>query len=193
MQKILFGLIATVMFTGLSFGQKISDLNKDPNFISYTKNEYYFVSKAKNNDLLKKINEDKILTKEELPLFYELFSTNENEYNTFVMSQNSILNSLEKKYNLSKYPQEELNTILVPLIEEILSTTITTTAEKRNCKGVYIATLALNASVAYGAHTACLGADVTVVAGILCHGAVFVGQAAANYIAGEDYQDCLAG
>lgn len=193
MKKLIFGFIATVMITGLSFGQNISDLSKDPDFISYIENEYYFVSKAKNNDLLKKINNDKTLTKDELSGFYELFTTNEKEYNTFVISQNSMLNSLEKKYYLSKYSQKELNTILEPFIEQILSTTITITTEKRNCRGVFIAQLALNASVAYGAHMGCLGADVTVVAGILCHGAVCVGQAAANYIAGADYQDCLAG
>lgn len=54
-------------------------------------------------------------------------------------------------------------------------------AEKRNCKGVYGATLALNASIVYGAHVACLPADATVLGGIACHGAVVVGQTAANY------------
>jgi len=97
---------------------------------------------------------------------------------------------------ISKYSQEELNKIFTPYIQSILLENdselgVDPALGKRNCRGVYIATLTLNASIAYGAHIACLGADLTVVGGVLCHGSVAAGQAAANYIAYEDYLDCL--
>ena len=62
---------------------------------------------------------------------------------------------------------------------------------KRNCKGVYIASLALIASTAYAAHLGCLSLDPTIIGGALCHSAAVIGQVAANYIASEDYNDCL--
>jgi hypothetical protein len=192
MKKILFGLIATVMLSFAGNAQDLSKLSQDVDFKNYIVNEYNFNNNVSDINLLNELNLDSKLSKDELSSFYKLFSTTENSYNKYLFSQSAIMNTLEKKYSFSKYSKKELDGILTPVITEIYTNLNSSLTERRNCRGVYIASLALNASVAYGAHMACLGADVTVIGGIACHSAVAIGQAAANYIALEDYRDCMA-
>jgi hypothetical protein len=56
---------------------------------------------------------------------------------------------------------------------------------------IYPLIRALIASKAYAVHLGCLSLDPTIIGGALCHSAAVIGQVAANYIASEDYIDCL--
>ena len=190
MRKFILGLAATVMFGVFSFGQDITNLAKDKDFINYVNNEINFIEKGTDIVLLNEIWNDKKLDENELPKFYKLFSTNEIQYNNFIKSQNILLNSFISRYKLEKLSNDELIKVFTPYIKELKYSNNSDNTFSRNCRGVYLAQLTLNASVAVGAHFACGALDVTVVAGALCHGAVYAGQIAANYIALEDYRDC---
>jgi hypothetical protein len=191
MKKLFFGLIATVGVVFIGNAQDIKEISSDEDLINYVKNEYVFSSQAKDYNTLQRLNEDKVISKDELLDFYSVFNTTEKKFSDYINSQNYLLNKIEKKYDLSKRSRDELTMILEPIVANVVVQSNSNQTLSRNCLGVYVAQLALNASIAYGAHVACLGADITFFAGVLCHGAVAIGQAAANYIAQEEYFDCV--
>lgn len=194
MKKIFFCIVTLVTFVSNGNAQDLSLLKDDLNFKNYFENEIKFNSNfdSKNINLLLEINKDGILKETELQDFYKLFSTNEEEFNLYQKNQKENMDALEKKYNLSKYSQKELDEILIPILNNVYSQTYPSLVERKNCRARYLAELSLAASVAYGAHMAC---NAAVFGGPLafyaCHGAVTVGQTAASYIALDNYYDCI--
>jgi hypothetical protein len=185
MKKLVFGLIATVMLSVSSYGQKISDLNQDPNFISYVNNELGFKERA-NLSLLKEIINVPI-TKENIDFFYKTYSTNEKEFISFMNAQNLILRDFSDKYNFKSYSENELLIILNTEVTEVLQST----SKINRCRDKYVNSLGINLCAAIAGHVACGAADITVFLGILCHGAVLTGQHLANQNAYLDYLDCM--
>jgi hypothetical protein len=190
MKNLLFGVIATVLFSFIGNAQDINDLNMDVDFISYVNDDLNFIENH-NVEILKKINIDNFNNGTEWSLFYTAFSTNEQNYTYFTEQQNLKLKKVSEIYNFKSFTKEALQKILELEMTEILNFN-DEVESKKNCKRVYQNTLMINASVAVGAHIACLSADLTIVLGLICHGAVAVGHAAANDNASMSYQECLS-
>lgn len=189
MKKIFFGLIATMLLSITGSAQDINNLNKDLDFISYVNDDANFI-KNYNIEILKNINIDNFNNGKEWSLFYNAFSTNEKDYTDFVKRQDIKLKKVNEIYNFKSYNKEELQKILELEISEILNLNVGVES-KKDCKRVYQNDLLQNAAVATGAHIACLTADITFFLGIVCHGAVAVGHAAANDNATIRYNECL--
>jgi hypothetical protein len=182
------------MFSVMSFAQDLQKITNDKDFINYINNNNNFIKKANNKELVYDLWADKKISEDELPKFYDLFSTNEVQFQKFTKEQDYLLNIILDRYKLKNYSNTDLIKIINPYINEVYNLdTNSSTTEKRNCTGVYHAQLIFNASVAVGASIACGAADLTIIGGILCHSAVLAGQVAANYIALEDYKDCVRG
>lgn len=159
----------------------------DENVIAYFKNQKNFINQNEDREEIFILAEEGIEGNQER--FYSALNTNEAEYHQYIETQRSLSTYIEEAYHLNELDTEVRAEILLPIIAEIYPEVIAET--NSDCKGVYFAKLALNASVAYGAHVACLVADVTVIVGALCHSAVLVGQIAANYIALDEYKTCI--
>jgi hypothetical protein len=195
MKKILFGLIATVMFSLNGNAQEINELNKDINFINFLNNEISFIQKEVKKEIISKIYNDKVLSKDELEKFYGVFGINQNDYLNFVKKQNALLIEISKKYEFVNFSDEKLKEILKIEIEEVFNSEnnpfYKIDNDLKNCKRRFVNALTINSSVAIGGHYACVSLDLTGPAGLLCHGAVLLGHMAANDNAYLDYQDCL--
>ena len=185
MKKLIFGLIAAVMFGNLSFGQKMNDLNLDENFVNFISNELTFKERA-NVSMLRELLA-KPLSQDNIYDFYKTYSTNEKEFINFINSQNLILRNLSLKYDFKSYSQDEFLEILNVEVLEVLSSKVAI----GRCKDRYLNDLSINFSVAVAGHIACGTADITVILGVICHGAVLIGQNAANNNAYLNYLDCI--
>jgi hypothetical protein len=159
----------------------------DQKVIDFFMNEKRFMDKAKSEEEVFALDAEETLDDKQNK-FYAVFNTSETEFHNYVETQRELKNYIEETYHLGDLDGGVRAEILTPVMEIVHPEIVESFSD---CRGVYIAKLALNASVAYGAHVACLTADVTVIVGALCHSAVLVGQAAANYIALDEYRTCI--
>lgn len=159
----------------------------DEKVIEFFMNEKKIMEQAKNKDAVFNLA-NQLPSNNNQDLFYTSFNTTEVDFHQYIENQRTLMKYIEENYQLSSMENGVRAELLAPVIEQVNSDFAEVTSD---CRGVYIAKLALNASVAYGAHVACLTADVTVVAGALCHSAVLVGQTAANYIALDEFKTCI--
>lgn len=183
--SVAFALVMLLSFN--IYAQDVSKLNEDKDFISYLEDQLNFVDTG-NGELLNKIDIDKFENEdnEQINLFYTAFSTNEELYKIFLDKQSDRINRLNKTYGFDKLGEKELT----DEINQFLNT-LPRFAGGNNCKRRYRNALAINFAVAVGAHIACGTADITVILGIICHGATAIAHQAANDNAYLDYQDCL--
>ncbi|MDR6920202.1 hypothetical protein [Chryseobacterium sp. 2987] len=165
----------------------LDSFTSDEKVIGFFKNEKNFMEKAQNSEDVFALDAEETLDDKQ-DKFYTVFNTSETEFHNYVQTQRQLIHYIEEEYHLSELEGAVRAELITQVIEQIYPEISVTFSD---CRGVYIAKLALNASVAYGAHVACLTADVTIVVGALCHSAVLVGQAAANYIALDEYRTCV--
>jgi hypothetical protein len=193
MKNLFLSLMALVLTAFTVNAQNITDIGKDRDFTTYIKNNDEFLNKARDFVALNKINADGQITQDELPTFYTIFSTNEASYRTFLNGQKILLASLNTKYRLTSYSQNDLNTLLGPPFTAIYNAQATQAQTGTTCYGRYVAMVTLAASVAIGAHYACVPLYAAGgFGGLICDAAVLAGQAAANYLALGSYEDCIA-
>lgn len=180
-------LETTSKVENLSTMSSRSTFANDQRVIDYFQNEKRFSQRAVSNEAVIELNSESNLELRQ-EKFYDAFNTTESDYIDYVTTQRQLANYIEATYHLSDLEGEVVTDMLIPVIEIVNPEIVTTYSD---CKGVYIANLALNASVAYAAHIACMSTvDATVIGGIICHAAVVIGQTAANYIALDNYETC---
>lgn len=108
------------------------------------------------------------------------------QYLDYLNVQNSRIAYLEREYNFSQLPTRDKNEIIGIGLEGIVpieSNAVDCARRYRNCK-------IIANSAAVVAHLGCGFADLTVVAGLICHGAVLTGLYAALDNCRMDYEDC---
>lgn len=188
MKNLLFGLIAIVLFSFNSNSQNINLLNSDKDFQEYVASELKFTTNT-NGEALMQLTTEGSINETNLSLFYRAFNINANDFVNFTNKQILIYKNISEKYKFKSYSEKELNSILQVEILEVLNSIYAKKPEP--CRDVYINDLQINFATAVGAHIACGTADITVVLGIICHGAVAMGHNAANNNAYINYQNCL--
>jgi hypothetical protein len=180
------------LFIGFNSGaQELSELSKDKSFVSYVKDQLEF-NKNNNIEQVNELASQKEIGEGQLGLIYEAFNTNEKQYNEFVKLQNSRMLILREKYNLASVSIDELSPI-VGLVFDQVSPGSGNQTEGEPCRDRYNNTLVNIAASAVIAHAGCVAADVTIVVGIICHGAVTAWWITENNDAEFAYQDCLKG
>ena len=187
MKKLLFGLIATVMLSVTGNAQNVAGLSNDINFKNYIKNEAAFLEKATDTNLAQQILSDSKVDENEMPKFYNLFSTNENNYLIFLRSQVTLLNLLEERYSLSRIPKAELAVVIEKEIENI---NFEITKLSPDCRKTYQLEMAAAYATAVVEHLGCVALDLTVIAGVICHGGVSVIHYAATQEALDNFKEC---
>jgi hypothetical protein len=192
LKKIISGmtLVLTMFIGSNASAQELSALSKDTTFISYVKDQLEF-NKNSNIELVNELASQEEMGEGQLELFYEAFKTNEEDYTSFVKTQQGRLNVLYQVYELESLSAEDLS----PYFEDTLTQLGVGQEQSQtmgdNCGRRYRNTLAINLGTAVVAHLGCGFADMTVVAGLICHGAVYLVHSAADDNAYLDYLDCI--
>lgn len=169
---------------------EITSLSENPLFQEYVENTIFLSNTLTNNDLLKKIYSDGKIDKKEIDIFVKLIGFNSKvDYANFVEKQNENLLIIKKMYNLNPENTTQLKQVLKKAIDKFWKNDFI--GVMNPCADKYRNDLVINASVAVAGHLACAGLDITIIGGIICHGAVIAGQSAANSNARIDYLNCL--
>ncbi len=195
MKNFLFGFIAVVLST-VTYGQDFDKILKDAEFQEYLKELSKEQSYPMDYKKIKEYNADGKIDETELKDLHEILGyKSQDDFLSSLVSQNKKLESLEKKYGLSKYSQEQLISLVdqgftsleLPLYSGIEYQPSGSNCNRRRNNCFIVAT-----ATGIGAHIACGGMDLTVVLGILCHGAATaLGYAMADDC-NLDYVDCMS-
>lgn len=185
MKKLFLSITATVLLATTNVNaQNITDLNKDQDFIQLIKDMNKFVDIEPQEDLVSKIFADRQLTENELPTFYKIFGTDQTKFKSLMMSHRTLITRLDTKYEiLDPNLQDELIIEIGEVIDQV--------ATKSNCRKRLDNARLRNLAYAVLGHGACIAADLTVVAGIVCHAAVGTLHHTYNREAWLDYLDCI--
>jgi hypothetical protein len=182
MKNLFLGLLAAVLLFGIDAkAQKITEMSKDADFVTYINNYNAFQAKGTNKDLFRKIYGDSKLTEDELPDFYKVFGTDKAGYQSYITQQRNLLRKLDAKYQLTDPNNEQQLIIEIGELSQ---------SEGKNCLRTYIGECARIIGLVALGHTACLVADVTVVAGVVCHAGVTLWGLAAGDRAWLAYKKC---
>ncbi|WP_322549153.1 hypothetical protein [Flavobacterium psychraquaticum] len=196
MKKVIFGLIATIVLTNFSFGQNIKEIGNDKEFQTYIMQSIN-LNKNLNKEFLTKTFNDKQINENEVEYIYKVFNLkSQEEYKAILLNQDKLLTSLKNKYSFEKYTNEELTDYLSNGISVILSKVDGSTGITpggNNCRRKYRNDVATIGASAVIGHIGCATLDITVFAGIACHSAVVVIQAAAMDNANIELEECLKG
>lgn len=145
----------------------------DPTFKDYVYDGYMFNQNIKDinklNEILSKVDEKAtdFTTEEKEGIAYSAGLSSFDEYEIFIIKQQTRVNTLEKDYGfvsgLTDNQREDLIFQHIDLIEP--QVTDLCDRERRNCK-------IIANSIAVAGHVACVTADATIFLGVVCHGAV---------------------
>lgn len=193
MKKGIFCLIATILLSNFSFAQNIKEIGNDKEFQTYIMQSIN-LNKNLNKEFLTKTFNDKQIDENEVEYVYKVFNLNSHEeYKTFLLNQDKLLSSLKNRYSFEKYTNEELSNYFNAGILVVLSNTDSYEKASNNCRRKYRHTVATIGASAMLGHIGCGTLDLTIIAGIACHGSVLVIQAAAMDDANIALEECLKG
>jgi hypothetical protein len=158
----------------------LKNLKIDSRFISYSDKNQNLINNIKDINTITSLTEKENLTEQELHQLSLAFGFKSFEkYEEYYESQKAILLELENDYNLSSYNSVDIENVLI--MDDVPSAAKSGNCHSycsrthTNCVGAVISAATLS-------HVGCLSADITVVAGIVCHGAV----AALQYFAHDE-------
>lgn len=167
--------------------QNVTGLSEDVNFKNYIKNEVIFLEKATDINLANQVLSDSKVDEIEMPKFYTLFSTNKNNYLSFLSGQVTLLNLLEKKYALSKISKAELAAVIEKEIENINEET---TRRSPDCRKIYKLEMAEAYATAGLGHLGCVALNFSVLGGISCHSLVALNHYVDTQQAMQNFLNC---
>jgi len=169
----------------------LEDLKNDSRIIIYEERNKEFLQNILNIKKVKELSSKKILNEDELQqLSIAIGFDSFEEYAEYYKMQKKLLNSLENDYNILAYETEAIEIALSVNNTDLLHRTSSTCEDTCN-------TTAVNCIGAAGAgavigHIGCVSADITVIAGVICHAAV----AAVQYFVQDEclnqHEACLA-
>lgn len=166
----------------------IQEIKNDENFTDFIDNYYIHFSKPKDLEELNRLVVKEDLTAQEqesmaMALGYNSFSDLENYH----VTQNDLLKVLSLDYDLANPDiNNDLNVIVFDYYESTYNSYSSGTCKKRknNCYASAFAVAVLE-------HIGCGVADLTIVLGIICHGAVTAIHFSAQNECDYQYIDCL--
>jgi hypothetical protein len=193
MKKI--AIIVFTIITNLGYTQNNSELSEDENFINYLKQELLFYKNIENNEIeiLKNINIDHEISKDEMIIFCEIVNMTEDEFIKHNTIQSERYFTFYNKFGLEKIIGKNLEKYFE---NEIISyqNNNTEITEKlnpgKNCYKKYNAQVVMNFGTALTASYGCYSLIAPPLVGG-CLTGVVIANAAANYSAYLDYQDCM--
>ncbi len=164
----------------------ILDLSEDSDFIELY--NLFLDYEHKNRDV-EQINyfleQGEELSNEEIELFANSMGyESREEASEYAQRFVDLSVSLNDRYAISDMGQEELGDIFIAGFENFETYSNNCERRRRNC-------FAKASAAATTGHIACYALDLTVVLGLLCHGAVTVAWVAANDDCQLDYEDCI--
>jgi len=168
---------------------KAQDLASDSDFITYVSLSAEEAKLPKNHEALTKIMKDGTVDTEEIEQLP--FVIGYDTKDLFIEVQQKKLNALnaaDVKWNLKKMDPILLTDAILLVWDQIdymsLSDSNLCKRERRNCYGIANST-------AIGAHFACGTLDLTIAAGIVCHGAVLAAHYYMNDNCDIAYERCI--
>lgn len=164
---------------------RVTSLASDQDFILYLNNTNMHLEGIKDivkaEELLEKGENISEQEKEELAIAFGYNSY--ISWATYHVDQSRLLKKLDDKYALTEMPILDL--------EDNIADALGYTNQGSFCEDRYSNCLAGAMAQAIIAHVGCGWADLTVAAGILCHGAVYAWHTSMNNDCGYAYHDCL--
>lgn len=166
----------------------VKELGSDSDYINFVK---IILDESEKNYDIKLINNiiaDNIVTEVEYKdVPGALGFKNEEEFKSSLNQKIIYLNNVNKKFNIKDFSNAKLadaTVISIDVIKGFENGDDLCARERRNCRAIAIAT-------AVGGHLACVGADLTIAGGILCHSAVAMLQYSMNDNCNIEYQRCI--
>ena len=166
--------------------EDISKMGKDDVFIDLVRENITVINQISDIKKARELtSKSSSLSNEELnELSISLGFSNFREYQVFYEAQNENLLILNEKYNLEAYDDSTIqNLALENFNDDSLYKSNNCERIRRNC--------IIGAGAILG-HLGCATLDVTIVAGIVCHGAVLVIQAVVSDTCNAEAEDCEA-
>ena len=196
MKKLILSLIALITLPTATFAQDFNTIVKDKIFQDYLKELVAEKNLPKDITTIRAYNADGVISNAESENMYKIlgYKTND-EYIASLTRQVGRLKTLEGKYRLSTLSVTNMALLLDQGFTEIrvpLTPPGENTTSVDNCARRYNNCVVIVTATAILGHVACIPADVTILGGILCHGAVVAAQYAMLDNCQLDYQDCVA-
>lgn len=182
---------------GITTSKPIEAIVKDSRFISFETNEANAVLNIKDIKTVKELSGKGYLNSEELlKLSKALGFNNTQDYLNFYQNQQKLIKEINYDYNLNE--KSNLDKVQKLIITENVFSNNLTASNKNNiaylspesCKRSYRNCMGAAASGALIAHVGCAAADLTIVAGAICHSAVLAAQYFAQDECGNQYENC---
>jgi hypothetical protein len=194
MKNLLFGLIATCFISITSYSQDYSIILKDEEFLSYLEQVAKEQSNIVDTKKVEEYNLDGKIDEYEITDLYKVlgFQSNSDFINS-LKSQIERLYSLEKKYVISKISVEDMSMLIdqgFVLLNQNFYFNNHTNLSRKNCGRALRNCLAIAYSTQIAGHIGCATLDVTVIAGLICHGAIVITGAAMEDNCDIDYENC---
>lgn len=164
--------------------ENIDNLSKDVTFKNSLEESIHVVTQIENLDKVETLLQKGELSEMELEeLSRALGFKNLSAYKDFINKQALDLNQLNLKYDLNTLDQNTIQSAAIESFSEELAT-------KNNCERIRRNCIINAAAAATVAHLGCGALDVTVVAGVVCHAAVVIAQAATSDNCNAAAEDC---
>lgn len=191
MKKLFFSLIATMFFSLIGVAQDLSKLSENKDFISYITNMYSLEKKI--FEYSNQLEIESIEDEEDLNKFYEKYNLSSSEFETYVKEQNNLIKKIDLIFNIKELTSKQNIVILNLEIEEVynLINSNNKSLGDKNCRKILDHTIQSNWAIAITGHAACTALDLSVIGGIICHGAVSYHQWNQNQLAYIAYDQCM--
>ncbi len=203
--KTMCKFISAVMllFVTFAFGQEdrsvcdvplsenASLLVKNSNFKKLVLLDKEFSERKLDKNVLRRINQEKesyVIESNFREISTGLGFSSEEEFLNYYENQKKLMFDLEKD-GITRFTNEEIIAATTFILCEN-NTYPETTTKYNNCARKYRNCMLIAFATAIGGHVACGGADLTIIGGIICHGAVVTLQYAMQDNCGADFEDC---
>jgi len=199
MKIIKFLMIALLSVTlvncstdeGMEFDLQVKStesLSVDATFIAAIESNLRVIDKVADIDKVKNLTEKGDLNEIEIEELSRAMGFEDfHGYELYFNEQKERVKYLEKEYLLSSYTTSELTAISQAAL---LNSRRSESDDNCNCERIRVNCIVAAGGAATLAHLGCFAADFTIIAGILCHGAVLVIQDAVSDNCNAEAENC---
>lgn len=171
----------------------INRLSESNLFEEFIVNEINVVKNVKDYDkIILTTQKNDLSHSDKLVFAQELGFENFNDLTTHYLKQKSIYKQLDKEFNVSAWSESEIQLATESLINKKVGDieNFILAMSDCNCKRKRRNCFIVGTTGSIAGQFACLAADTTVVLGVICHGAVYAGQAAALDTCNANFEEC---
>lgn len=209
--KTLFIIIASMLIFSFTTNNEkkkeykpINQITTDARFISLLQEEYTAMDNVTNIDALKNYDTDNLNDNDINNIASLLGYSSTSAYVNSLNAKRATINELNDEYNLNSYSTDQLIELGVTALQgnksrnkayegggEIIPVEPIGKDDPCDCKRKRRNCIAAAAAAAFAGHLGCAALDVTVIAGLACHAAVAIAQAAATDNCHIEYKECI--